>query len=428
MSTTDAPTTTSQAVIYPTTQGPPPTTISPPDVGSETFTGALPAGANSGLIALQAQANTETANAVAADPGNAGSLIPSPLGGASYASGAVIEASVGTSQIFAGIILAAITNPVSKSDILSSITDTYNTGGTISLEETVVAALYAQIATTSETPLPPLATLQRSTFCWPDTNNVFPKLPFGPCLFATVSGSGVTYTFGDGSPDTIDCKDVDGTEYWNNGIGTKQTIVVGQDFVSTKDTKNAFVTGLVGAGAIDPKCFLEDAPVLTPAGYRKIGTLKVGDLVTTATGGDVAIQSIHKETVAPGKATNPYVIPKGMFGAIADLPISPYHKVVVDGNMIPACNLGLDRKKMTSPFNYYNLELPNYETMIVGGVTVESLLPITRIAVTREEFIAIMKRSYGNGMSDHAFHYFLRNVRKLADGRIELPVDKRSLR
>ena len=165
-----------------------------------------------------------------------------------------------------------------------------------------------------------------------------------------------------------------------------------------------------------------------PAGYRKIGTLKVGDLVTTATGGDVAIQSIHKETVAPGKATNPYVIPKGMFGAIADLPISPYHKVVVDGKMIPACNLGLDRKKMTAPFNYYNLELPNYETMIVGGVTVESLLPITRIAVTREEFIAIMKRSYGNGMSNHAFHYFLRNVRKLADGRIELPVDKRSLR
>jgi len=176
------------------------------------------------------------------------------------------------------------------------------------------------------------------------------------------------------------------------------------------------------------KCFLEDAPVLTPSGYRKICTLKVGDLVTTATGVAVAIQMIHTQNVSPGPATNPYIIPKGKFGASGDLPISPQHKVVINGKMIPACNLGLDRKNMTMPFKYYNLELPDYEPIIVGGVTVESLFPIKRIIVTREEFGAILKRSYGASVSQSRIRSLLPMLRLLADGRIELPVDKRSIR
>jgi hypothetical protein len=96
--------------------------------------------------------------------------------------------------------------------------------------------------------------------------------------------------------------------------------------------------------------------------------------------------------------------------------------------MHAACNLGLDRKKMSSPFNYYNLELPNYEPMIVGGVTVESLLPITRISVTREEFADILRRTYGDSMTQRDIHSVIRKIRSLADGRIEVPVDKRNIR
>jgi len=429
MGITDPPTSAAPVVVgsFRSTLGPP-TTLPAPDTGSDAFRDALPFGSDINTISAIAIANTSIANEIANNPTATGALIPPPVG-SSYALDVVEKASAQTSKNIAGIILASIANPDNKSTIISSITGAYSTGGTIELDSTVSIALYAQIAIQSVPSLQPLSTIPKLFFCWPDSNNAFPILPVGPCVFATISGSGITYTFKDGSPDTIDCTSLAGTEFWNNGNGVKQTVVVGQEFITSKDKKNVFVQGLIGANnIIGLKCFLEDAPVLTPTGYRKIGTLKVGDFITTSTGTEVAIQSIHRQTVAPSNTTNPYIIPKGLFGAIADLPISPYHKVSVDGKMRAACNLGLDRKKMTSPFNYYNLELPNYEPIIVGGVTVESLLPITRISVTREEFSDILRRTYGDSMSQRDIHSVICKIRSLADGRIEMPVDKRNIR
>lgn len=428
MDITEPPTSAAPVTFRSTTAGPQ-TTLPPPDTGTPLFTESLPPGSANKELAAIANVNTQKANELLLNPTDAGERIPQPPVGTSYASGTVTTATVETSQNIAGIILSSLANPDTKSIIISSITETYSTGGTIKLDPTVAVALYAQLSVQSQTALPKLTTAPTISFCWPDTNNVFPILPFGPCLFATVSGSGKIYTFKDGSPDTIDCKDLDGTEYWNKGDSIKQNVIVGKEFSTSKDVKTVFVKGIIGANNIvELKCFLEDAPVLTPTGYRTIGTLKVGDLVTTATGKDVAIQSIHIDTVVPSKTNNPYIIPKGLFGAIADLPISPYHKVAVDGNMIAACNLGLDRKKMTTPFNYYNLELPNYETMIVGGVMVESLIPITRITVTREEFADILRRTYGDSMTKRDIHSVLQKIRHLADGGIEVPVDKRIIR
>lgn len=132
-----------------------------------------------------------------------------------------------------------------------------------------------------------------------------------------------------------------------------------------------------GSGG-DPICFLANAPVLTPSGYRRIDSLRVGDAVKTADGRTVRIQRIKTMDVSPSKKTNPYIIPKGMFGARQKLLISPRHCVLVEGvGMVEARKLNLSQFNMPCDFTYYNLELPNWATdnLMVAGVKVESLCP-----------------------------------------------------
>jgi hypothetical protein len=114
------------------------------------------------------------------------------------------------------------------------------------------------------------------------------------------------------------------------------------------------------------------------------------------------------------------VIPKGRFNAMEAVAISPNHKVEVDGAMTEARFLGLKQLKMRAPFVYYNLELPAYENMTVAGVTVESLAPITRITITMDQFAAIMANKYKK-LTPELVAAIKRNVRLLADGRVEVP-------
>jgi hypothetical protein len=178
-----------------------------------------------------------------------------------------------------------------------------------------------------------------------------------------------------------------------------------------------------GGGAI---CFLKDAPVLTPTGYKRISSLKVGDLVQTPEGNAVPIQSVKVQHTRPSQAVNPYVIPKGRFGATKELFISPEHKVQVNGAMTEAKSLGLKQHKMSEPFDYYNLELPNYEKMIVAGVTVESMFPITRVKISMEQFKHILVTKYGNATPE-VLARILRNIRILPDGCVEVPADRRAV-
>lgn len=170
-------------------------------------------------------------------------------------------------------------------------------------------------------------------------------------------------------------------------------------------------------------CFLGDAPVLTPAGYKSIATLRAGDLVVTATGAAVPIQAVTARPVAASAAVNPFVIPKGRFGALRDLAISPDHKVAVGDRMVEARALGLQRQNMTGHFTYYNLELPNYENMVVAGVTVESQYPIRRVAVMMSEFREMLVAKYGR-LTPAILARVQKKVRLLTDGRVVVPVDK----
>jgi len=167
-------------------------------------------------------------------------------------------------------------------------------------------------------------------------------------------------------------------------------------------------------------CFLAAAPVLTPTGYRPIASLRVGDRVTTAAGASSAIRRISKQSVGASAETNPYKIPKGLFGAIEDLLISPNHCVLTANGLVEARRLGLKQKAQKADITYYNLELESWVNMIVAGVNVGALAPVQRVTVTMAEFEAMIQTSYGP-MTAELRQKIDRVCRFLADGRVELP-------
>jgi hypothetical protein len=173
-------------------------------------------------------------------------------------------------------------------------------------------------------------------------------------------------------------------------------------------------------------CFLADAPVLTPAGYKPIASLREGDMVTTADGRAVAIERVSVTRVpAPSAAVNPYVIKKGQFGATENLSISPRHRVAVPGKgMVEARELGLRQQEMAGAFNYYNLELPSWKSdnMVVAGVEVESLAPVRRMVVSA----AGLKALLAGKTLDAAFVAKLRSTIRPVAGGFEVPLLKKS--
>ncbi len=156
-----------------------------------------------------------------------------------------------------------------------------------------------------------------------------------------------------------------------------------------RGAQQAVVT--VTAATAGPVCFLGDAPVLTPRGYRPIREFRVGDAVTTADGRVVTVTRVFQKKYGPSAAVNPYVIPKGFLGSLRPIALSPNHEVLIPGRgMVKAQDLGLRRMKMAGDFVYYNLELENWgrDHLVVGGVAVESLAPAT---MTKSEYMAFMR-------------------------------------
>ena len=171
-------------------------------------------------------------------------------------------------------------------------------------------------------------------------------------------------------------------------------------------------------------CFLGSAPVLTPTGYAKISTLTAGDNVLTADGRTVRIQRVLRKTVATGPSTNPYTIPKGLFGATCDLAISPYHRVVMsDGSMVEARCLGLGQSNRGGTIEYYNLELPDWkhDNMMIAGVAVESLAPVRRMTMTIGEFKKALLTKY-DSLTPAILAKITKTCRVLPNGRVDCPV------
>jgi uncharacterized repeat protein (TIGR02543 family) len=177
-----------------------------------------------------------------------------------------------------------------------------------------------------------------------------------------------------------------------------------------------------GGGVV---CFLGNAPVMTPTGWARIDSLSVGDLVRTADGRDVAVVRVkHQRIERPSAAVNPYVIPAGQWGATENLPISPRHCVAIPGRgMVEARELGLQQLELRAAFDYYNLELPEWDNMIVAGVEVESLAPKKQVVMTLSELAALAATVPVEKRPSLA-----RLVTVLADGRITVQMSPKTRR
>ena len=178
-----------------------------------------------------------------------------------------------------------------------------------------------------------------------------------------------------------------------------------------------------GGGGGNVPCFMANAPVLTPTGYAPISSLAEGDKVMTGDGRVVAIQRFSHTRVAAGPSVNPYVIPKGLYGATKELLISPDHRISTANGLLEARLLGLEQSEMTGIIDYYNLELPSWaqDTMVVAGVVVESLAPVRRITMTLGQFKKALVAQYGE-LTPAVLAKVQKTCRLLAGGRVECPV------
>ena len=166
-------------------------------------------------------------------------------------------------------------------------------------------------------------------------------------------------------------------------------------------------------------CFLGSAPVLTPDGYVRIDSLRVGDLVSTREGDTISVvERVEIKEYMPGPNTNPYIIPAGRFGSNERLLISPRHKVAVNGQMIEARFLGLKQEEQYEKITYYNIEITDYENIIVAGLEVESLQGLTRINIPMETFNYIIANKYGGQIS----HEIKENCYLMPDGLMSVPM------
>jgi hypothetical protein len=149
-----------------------------------------------------------------------------------------------------------------------------------------------------------------------------------------------------------------------------------------------------------------------------------GDKVMTPAGSEETVERVKCYRVAAGSSTNPYVIPKGRFGATERLLISPDHRVQTEEGMVAAKALGLKQEAREGFLTYYNLELAGGANMVVAGVAVESLAPVRRMVVPRDVFERLVAAKYG-GRGAEVTQMIARTCRMLEGDRVEIPVMRR---
>ena len=273
------------------------------------------------------------------------------------------------------------------------------------------------------------------------TGNVLPSIPMAGSFFFPVQAAG-TYTFANSPGGDTLVIDTQGVQTYHSDQNQPNATILApgvtfnSKYVDPANPQNQivysntinYVGSVLTTSGSTAVCFLRKAPVLTPSGYRRIDSLKVGDLVTIA-GSDesVPIQAIFKKCYSPSNAVNPYIIPKGKFGATMNLAISPDHLVQTEtGHMVKARSLELEQKEMSEDFNYYNLELPNYEKMVVAGVIVESKYPTVTTELTIAELTRYLEDTL-DIITPDTLSKINMNIRRISNGKVQITGLKKNI-
>lgn len=366
-----------------------------------------------------AEAITQLKDTFATAIYSSGNTTEQKIEAASSAISAALAANVAPETLVAAALTLAVTSPAIFTALVSNPTFV---GASISVPASVAQTLYANFAvqTNLDTTLP-----LKVNFPSADGK-------VNPPIFGTNSKLAIDLCGNNTYTPFRGCTGygiyvIDGEQYFttpSNPIGT--LVNVGDIISFTVDGGGTIVTKVADLDIVlipytPPRviCFLGSAPVLTPSGYSRIDSLRVGDVVSTNEGDTTAIiEAIQKQEYMPGPDTNPYVIPAGRFDSNSRLLISPRHKVAVNGQMIEARELGLEQEQQYEKITYYNLQVTNSENIIVAGLEVESLQALTRINIPMETFNYIIMNKYGGKISDE----IKQRCHLMADGSMSVPM------
>lgn len=162
-------------------------------------------------------------------------------------------------------------------------------------------------------------------------------------------------------------------------------------------------------------CFLRGTRILTANGYRNVQTLKVGDRIVSADGGELVLRwtgSVCLTDPDSKEAHAPVRIPKGVLGKnipTRDLYVSPNHRILLGAPeyelyfserevLIPAKHLigwrGITVDVSMSVLEYHHLLFDKHEIVLSEGLATESFHPgdmvlDTMARQTRDELLAL---------------------------------------
>ncbi|MBL4768388.1 MAG: Hint domain-containing protein [Rhodobacteraceae bacterium] len=156
--------------------------------------------------------------------------------------------------------------------------------------------------------------------------------------------------------------------------------------------------------------------VATPAGYRKIGGLRRGDIVMTANGKCVPVLQNLTRTVPAHGHFRPVLLRAPFFGLLQDITVAPSQRLVISGSeveylfgresvLVPAFHLlgGTSARVAEHGLltTYSQLLLPDHEVLDATGTVVESLY-IGRLRRKKEQLSAgLLANLDRNLLPDH---------------------------
>ncbi|MEO1550958.1 MAG: Hint domain-containing protein [Pseudomonadota bacterium] len=225
----------------------------------------------------------------------------------------------------------------------------------------------------------------------------------------TVNGSRITAVF-NGDTVTLDGNVITGATIYTADGGRYFTPTDGTFLQDGTVSDVSFVVSNTSLSVNDllPVCFTAGTLIETPQGPRPVEDLAVGELVLVCDGPAQPLVWVGRRRLpALGRAA-PILIPKGAFGASADLIVSPWHRILVQDPtaqvlfgarqmLVPAKELVGRQGVRSCPggeVDYVHVMCARHQILMAHGVASESFQPAQTAldaveAEVRDELLAL---------------------------------------
>jgi hypothetical protein len=152
-------------------------------------------------------------------------------------------------------------------------------------------------------------------------------------------------------------------------------------------------------------CLLRGTNILTATGERQIEDLVIGDLLPTAFGGVRPIQWIGRYSVKKSDRSRPWVedalpvrVARSALGRDvphADLYVTGWHALLVDGLLVPACclingtTIRRDESCEDDELEFFHIKFESHDAIYAEGAPVETMLNVDEGAVNFAEYFRL---------------------------------------